>query len=128
MDMRTCHQIGAITMATIFAPRHFSRYLMNHMLHYMDQQTLGVGVISDLSLGGCRVVGDAPISKGTLLTLRISLPNHAQPIQIDQAVVRWAHQQSFGVEFLRIATESRPRLIQVVRDLTTRPYATVNLG
>ncbi|MGQ0811796.1 MAG: PilZ domain-containing protein, partial [Nitrospiraceae bacterium] len=70
----------------------------------------------DISLGGCRVESDTPPAIGTELTLSISLPQEKTPIQVDQATVRWAHGQEFGISFRTLRPEEWERLHYVVSE------------
>ncbi len=44
------------------------------------------------------------------LALQISLPGQEATLKIDQAAVRWAKGQEFGLEFLIIGSEEEERL------------------
>jgi len=50
------------------------------------------------------------------MTLRISLPDRREPIEIKPAVVTWTGKDSFGVEFLSLAQDVRAR-VKMVYDL-----------
>ena len=47
------------------------------------------------------------------VTLRISLPDRIEPIEIKPAVVTWTGQNAFGIEFLTPSPETRLRMKQV---------------
>lgn len=53
---------------------------------------------------------------GMRLTLRISLPDRIEPIEIKPAVVTWTSKDAFGVEFLALSAETRSR-VKLVYDL-----------
>jgi len=44
------------------------------------------------------------------LTLRISLPDRIDPIEIKPAVVTWVGKDAFGVEFMNLSAETRARV------------------
>ena len=70
--------------------------------------------MTDLSLGGCKVDSEASVYVGMYLALQVSLPGHDSPLKLDQAVVRWAKEHEFGLEFISIRPEEEERLRDVV--------------
>ena len=78
----------------------------------------GMGVMLDLSSGGCRVESPVPVEPGLLLELRIYAPNVEWPLMIDAASVQWVSGQAFGLAFFRITEPEQQRLGQVIEDLT----------
>lgn len=84
------------------------------------QSSRGVsrGVVRDFSPGGCCIhQAHANIHCGMRLTLRISLPDRAEPIEIKPAVVVWLHNHAFGVEFVTMSQETRSRVKEVYDQL-----------
>ena len=53
------------------------------------------------------------------LALRVALPDHAPPMEVTLAAVRWSKGQKFGLEFLRMQPEEQDRLRRFVRTLET---------
>jgi hypothetical protein len=78
----------------------------------------GMGVMLDLSSGGCRVESPVPVEPGLLLELRIYAPNVEWPLMIEAANVQWVSGQTFGLAFFRITEAEQERLGQVIEDLT----------
>ena len=78
----------------------------------------GMGVMLDLSSGGCRVESPVPVEPGVLLELRIYAPNVEWPLMIEAANVQWVSGQTFGLAFFRITEPEQRRLGQVIEDLT----------
>ena len=77
----------------------------------------GMGVMLDLSSGGCRVESPVPVEPGLLLELRIYAPNVEWPLMIEAANVQWVSGQTFGLAFFRITEPEQQRLGQVIEDL-----------
>lgn len=75
-------------------------------------ESSGEGLICELSLGGCRLESDRPLTPCTELALQLCLPHEACVIVIDQAVVRWAHSRQLGIEFLHLRQDDTRRLQQ----------------
>jgi hypothetical protein len=78
----------------------------------------GMGVMLDLSSGGCRVESPVPVEPGVLLELRIYAPNVEWPLMIEAANVQWVSGLTFGLAFFRITEAEQERLGQVIEDLT----------
>ncbi|MBI4400812.1 MAG: PilZ domain-containing protein [Nitrospirae bacterium] len=88
---------------------------------FSGKQVVGDGRLLDLSTGGCKVASDKTVQKGTFLGLRVQLPDSGSPLEIEQAEVRWALGQKFGVEFLRMRAEEQGRLNQLIKEFLMRP-------
>lgn len=110
-------------MSVIFVPRIYSRFHVNHLVHYMGAGVLGRGTVVDLSLRGCRIEGDCAVPPGTLLTLRIVASTHAEPIILEQVEVRWEREHTLGVEFARRRSTQLRRLKPLIETLAGRSYA-----
>ena len=82
----------------------------------------GMGVLSDLSSGGCRIVSATQVEPGTTLALRIEVMDEEPPLHIKQVVVRWCRNGRFGVEFISLAPEDWARLQLAVKELERQPY------
>ena len=77
----------------------------------------GMGVMLDLSSGGCRIESPVPMEPSLLLELRIYAPNVEWPLMIEAANVQWVSGQTFGLAFFRITEPEQQRLGQVIEDL-----------
>ena len=71
----------------------------------------GEGLLTDLSLGGCRIERtDTHIERRAMLTLSLYPSLEESPLTVDAAVVRWSSDLACGVEFLIIGSEAQQRL------------------
>jgi len=77
----------------------------------------GMGIMLDLSSGGCRIESPVTVEPGVSLELRIYAPNIEWPLMIEAASVQWVSGQTFGLAFFRITETERQRLEQVVSNL-----------
>jgi hypothetical protein len=82
----------------------------------------GEGSVIDLSIRGCRVDSNVTVMPGTTLELRIHATEHEPPIAVDQAIVRWARNHLFGVEFMSLQPGEWARLQHLVKELEQEPY------
>jgi len=86
-------------MVTLVEQRRYQR----HPVHFksifsVDGMRIEDGCVLDLCLGGCRIASEAQVPPGTVLELHIRPEQHA-PVYIPGAVVRWAGDSAFGVQF-----------------------------
>lgn len=82
----------------------------------------GEGTLGDLSIRGCRIYSLIEVKSGTALQLRIKVSDDEPPIQINQAIVRWYRDNSFGLEFVGLTPDEWARLHHVVKELEMEPY------
>ncbi len=69
---------------------------------------------SNLSVGGCKVHSKASVYIGRYLALDVFLRDEQTRLEVDQAAVRWAKEQEFGLEFISMRPEEEERLLDVV--------------
>ena len=80
----------------------------------------GGGMVTDVSLEGCRVRSAVPLDKGKYLRIRIDLVG--ETVTADLAVVRWSRKDECGMELIRMAPDQHARLRGLL-DLFTHPPA-----
>ena len=107
--------------------RQSKRFPIHCPIAYAGGNLAGVGIVSNLSTGGCKVASSTAVGTGANIELRIYITGAPEfPMKVDQAVVRWAKQQEFGLEFLSIWPEEQARLRRFVSTLETGPSRQVN--
>lgn len=99
------------------AKRIRDRIAVHRPVEYRHAGGQGQGMLMDLALQGCRIKGACGLSCGARLRLQIWLPDQAEPVMIERAVVRWASDEQFGVSFLELSTDAAARLTQVFQVL-----------
>jgi PilZ domain-containing protein len=77
----------------------------------------GMGIMLDLSTGGCRIESPVTVEPGASLELRIYVPDIEWPLMIEAASVQWVSGQTFGLAFFRITEPEHQRLEQVISNL-----------
>jgi PilZ domain len=77
----------------------------------------GMGLMLDLSLGGCRIDSPVPMIPGFSLELLIHVPDVESPIIIEAASVQWVSGLMFGLAFFRLKEDERQRLEQLINHL-----------
>jgi len=73
-----------------------ARVVIQQSVQYQHTGGQGEGLLRDLSLQGCRIKGATPFSCGIRLRLQLSLPDQAQPLEVEQAIVRWVKDDHVG--------------------------------
>jgi PilZ domain-containing protein len=87
-------------------PRYGKRHPANCRMEYIAGHDRAEGMLLDLSRQGWRVKGTQPVARGTTLAVSVYFPDLAQPIMVDEAVVRWTDGLEFGVEVTRISPDA----------------------
>lgn len=70
----------------------------------------GEGVTKDISLSGCKLISDRPVTRGTLLSLTIALPDGEGPLKLTSAHVVWVSGCHFSVRFMQLSQADRKRI------------------
>lgn len=70
----------------------------------------GEGVTKDISLSGCKMISERPVTRGTLLSLTIALPDGQGPLKLASAHVVWVSGCHFSVRFLDVSQANRKRI------------------
>ena len=100
--------------------RQSPRFLLQCPITYSGSNFAGVGTVSNLSTGGCKVGSPTPGNRGTYLELRIYLTGAPEfPMKTDLAVVRWSREREFGLEFITLRPEEQERLYRFINALET---------
>ncbi|THJ19122.1 MAG: PilZ domain-containing protein [Nitrospira sp. CG24D] len=75
-----------------------------------SQPHAGQGLTKDISLSGCKLISDHPVTRGTLLSLTIDLPDGESPLCLSSAHVVWVSGCQFSVRFMQVSQDQRKRL------------------
>jgi c-di-GMP-binding flagellar brake protein YcgR len=70
----------------------------------------GEGVTKDISLSGCKMISERPVTRGTLLSLTIALPDGEGPLKLTSAHVVWVSGCHFSVRFMHLSPADRKRI------------------
>jgi|CXWL01.1.fsa_nt_gi hypothetical protein len=77
---------------------------------WFAKKRAGLGVVYDVSLKGARVTSEAPMNPGDQVTVLLRLPKQVAPLAVERATVRWAKDQTFGLEFMHLTSTAAIRL------------------
>jgi PilZ domain len=72
------------------------------------------GVTLDLSIGGARIESEIDVFPGKQIRVRLIVPGVEEPLLIDQALVRWVDEDTFGIQFLTVNQEERDDLEELI--------------
>jgi PilZ domain len=95
--------------------RKHPRYRVEFVLSLLAERSHGQGVAQDLSITGCRARSPVGITKGVSVGLLIDVPRYDNPLHVNVAIIRWAKEEEFGMEFISMAPENQQRLQDVIR-------------
>lgn len=70
----------------------------------------GIGVVYDVSIKGMRLSSEALINPGDQLTLHLRVPKQPAPLTVERATVRWAKDNTYGLEFMHLTALATARL------------------
>jgi c-di-GMP-binding flagellar brake protein YcgR len=70
----------------------------------------GEGLTKNLSLSGCQLVSAQRVTRGTLLTLTMALPDGQPQLVLKSAHVVWVSGCQFSVRFMDLDHEQRKRI------------------
>lgn len=73
--------------------------------------------VADLSMEGCTLKAETPLSKGAFLQLLLQTSDREPPIRVDTAIVRSVRSRSVGLQFLEFPAGEKDRLSQFVYSL-----------
>jgi hypothetical protein len=71
-----------------------------------------IGVVRNLSLRGALIETHALLQEHDRLTLYLTLPNHADELEIPSAVVQWVGERQVGIEFLKLSKKASQTLMR----------------
>jgi hypothetical protein len=72
---------------------------------------------------GCAVESDIAPLPGEYVTLHVLMPDEEGQLEVGLAKVRWAKQERFGVEFIKVSNGQQVRIGRLFRTLEATPSA-----
>lgn len=78
--------------------------------------------IYDVSLNGCRIQSDREFVPGAFVMVRIWVPGVKEPIDIDQAVIRWERQGEIGVQIVGLSNGADFQLARYIESLLAQAH------
>lgn len=79
------------------------------------------GTLLDVSRKGARLCINRLFRPGQKLTLMMNLPWDEPPVEVRLATVKWVHQDTVGVEFLKVENDERVSLDIFLASRSTLP-------
>ena len=101
--------------------RKFARFSVPGEVTFSSGAIQGQGRLDNLSREGAAIISKTLVARSDYLGLTITLPNGAEPIEVDLAPVRWVRGDQFGVEFIRVQPASQQILHRTLETLTPPP-------
>jgi hypothetical protein len=75
------------------------------------------GTVLNLSKSGCLIETDGQVYSGMHVSLRLDVPDQAQPLVVDRAAVRWNRGRLVGVGFIAVASPYKEQLDNLLSQL-----------
>jgi hypothetical protein len=88
----------------------------------MSGTVIGKGVVKNLSRTGLRLLGDHSLTPGTEVSVRLSIEDTDQPLEISRASVRWTDQYEFGLRIEHLTPHAADRLAALISADIERPH------
>lgn len=107
--------------------RRTARVAITRPVEIQGPHGISHGTLCDFSPSGARVCRtEVKVHCGMRLTLRFSLPDRMEPIELKQAVVSWVGTHEFGIGFPKPSRELRARFETVYELLLDAQTADTN--
>ena len=106
--------------------RQYERIGVQFSVLFSSAQTVGKGIVTDVSVADCAFETSLPLKPGETLKLELYAKAGRPPIVVEQAVIRSIRQRIVGVQFIEISETDRTRLHRLVGDLVGLPIAPVS--
>lgn len=84
---------------------------------FLEGQPNREEAVTDLSMGGCTLNAETPLSEGAFLQVLLQTSDREPPIRVDTAIVRSVRSRSVGLQFLEFPAGEKDRLSQFVYSL-----------
>ena len=106
---------------TTFVLRPYRRIPTWLVLYYLSGESVGKGIVTNLSRSGMRVQGDHAVEPGLDLGLRLTLEDNDTTIEIERATVRWVDGYDFGLDLVRISPDVTMHIARLVSQRIRAP-------
>jgi PilZ domain len=73
-------------------------------------------VTLDLSVGGARFDCDLEVYPGKVIRVRLVIPGEEEPVSIEEGLVQWVGEETFGVSFQNIRQAEFDELEQLINE------------
>ena len=95
-----------------FALRLHSPFPVQISMVYRGQNSAdqGQGIVLELSLVGCRILGNDPVVAGETLNVQLSFPTSMKPLIMERTTVKWVKGLEFGLAFKQLQPREADRL------------------
>jgi hypothetical protein len=106
--------------------RQYERIGVRFPVLFSSAQTVGKGVITDVSVADCALETTLPLEQGETLKLELYAKSGRPPIIVEKAVVRSIRKTTIGVQFTEVSDTDKARLNRLVSDMVGVPIAPVS--
>ena len=100
-----------------FALRIHSPFPVQISMVYRSQNSIGQGIVLELSLVGCRILGSDPVVAGETFNVQLSFPTSTKPLVMERTTVKWVKGLEFGLAFKQLQPREADRLEHLLEAL-----------
>lgn len=104
-------------MANFPHTRTYVRFPFSSPLILGGESYVCEGALRNLSLQGCSIISDRPLTQGSLARVSVLLPDHIRALPIEMGRVIWTQGFECGLEFIELSVAARLRLGRTLRAL-----------
>jgi hypothetical protein len=105
--------------------RQYERIGVQFAVLFSSSQTVGKGIVTDVSVADCAFETSLPLKQGDTLKLELYAKSGRLPIVVDKSVIRSIRKGSVGVQFTKVSDADKARLHRLVGDLIGLPIRPV---
>lgn len=105
--------------------RQYERIGVQFAVLFSNSQTVGKGVVTDVSVADCAFETSLPLKQGDTLKLELYAKSGRLPIIVEKAVIRSIRKGIVGVQFTEVSETDRARLHRLVGDLIGLPIVPI---
>ena len=102
--------------------RPYRRIPIWRVLYYLSGDSVGKGVLTNLSHSGMRIQGEHAVEPGLDMALRLTLADDGPTIDIERATVRWVNGYDFGLDFVRVNSLAAKHIAHVLSRQIRAPH------
>lgn len=110
-------------MLSIVTRRMYRRLEAEYPCCYLMPHCVKLAAVRDISLNGFRVQCLLAPPAQTIIRVQLWLPGQEDGLEIDQAVVRWAEHDEFGVQIVSLSNDADRRLAGHIEQLLRQEAA-----
>jgi CheY-like chemotaxis protein len=95
--------------------RKYPRFSVSLSVSISDGLSTQTGMVADISREGCRIQCANAVPSEKYFQVEIQPETPGERLTVDLAVMRWSRERELGIEFIRMAPESKAQLRHILQ-------------